>query len=278
MKKRLFALPLVLVLLTVWLTPALAADVAEDSAALSDFPLVADEAELLTEEERTELTDRAESISMEYECGVYLCVVNEMASDDAYEYAKSIYQENELGYGEEKSGIMLMLSMAERDYALIAYGEGNVALTDYGREQMLDNEVLPLLGEDDYYAGFTAYLDTAEDYLSLAQAGTPFDVSSASDGYDGAVKEEDGLSVILCVAVPAVISLVFCLIGCARMKSARPQHDADDYIPEDGCKITYCDDQFLYQTESRVRIEQDDSDSGGTTIDSSGFSGSSGKF
>ena len=92
MKKRLFALPLVLVLLTVWLTPALAADVAEDSAALSDFPLVADEAELLTEEERTELTDRAESISMEYECGVYLCVVNEMASDDAYEYAKSIYQ------------------------------------------------------------------------------------------------------------------------------------------------------------------------------------------
>ncbi len=49
--------------------------------------------------------------------------------------------------------------------------ERAMSLTDYGREQMLDNEVLPLLGEDDYYAGFTAYLDTAEDYLSLAQAG-----------------------------------------------------------------------------------------------------------
>jgi uncharacterized protein len=51
-----------------------------------------------------------------------------------YEYAKSVYQENALGYGTEKSGIILMLSMTDRNYALIAYGYGNTVFTDHGRD------------------------------------------------------------------------------------------------------------------------------------------------
>jgi len=43
-----------------------------------------------------------------------------MGGSDAYDLATAVYTEYDLGYGEAKSGLLLLLSMAERDSALIA--------------------------------------------------------------------------------------------------------------------------------------------------------------
>lgn len=285
MKRRLFALPVLLVLLAVLTVPALAAGtqserdvVPVNTAKTSAFPLVTDEADLLTAEQEKKLSSEAESVSKEYQCNVYLYLVQDMDSNAAKEYAKSVYQKHALGYGTDKSGIMLMMSMEDRDYALIAYGYGNTALTDHGRDVLLDDEVLPQLKEDRYYEGFTTYLSTIKNYFNLARAGKPFDVDT-----DQAYLAEKAHKTFLyklaaCILIPLVITVVFCLISYAKMKTVRPQCAADCYIPEGGCHVTYRDDQFLYQTEARVRIKSDDSGNGGTTIDSDGFSGSSGKF
>lgn len=281
MKRKLFALPLLLVLLAVLTIPALAtqrAAVPTNTAKAAAFPLVTDEADLLTAEQEKKLSSEAEHISKQYQCNVYLYLVQDMKRDDAKEYAKSVYQKHTLGYGTDRSGIMLMLSMKDRDYALIAHGYGNTALTDHGRDVVLNDDVLPQLKEKRYYEGFTTYLSTIKNYLNLARAGKPFDVDT-----DQAYLAEKAHKTFLyklaaCLLIPLVVTVVFCLISYAKMKTARPQRAADCYIPEGGCQITYRNDQFLYQTEVRVRIKSDDSGSGGTTIDSDGFSGSSGKF
>ncbi len=291
MKKTGVLLLLVLALTFTLPLPAMAAE----------LDAVTDAAGLLTETERGELNDRAQELAQQYQCAVYIVTLEDMedmGGSDAYEIATAVYTEYDLGYGEEKSGVLLLLSMAERDYALIAYGYGNTAFTDYGKDVLLDEDVLPLLGEDAYYEGFSAYLDTAGDYLSMARSGKPFDVENAP-GYDesGSRFETDGaygastrpgddegeLAIRLgaVIFLPLLLAGGLCLYWKRQMNTAVSARTADRYIPSDGFHLTGQQDTFLYRTETRRRIENNSSGggrAGGTTMRSGGFSGRSGKF
>jgi len=61
------------------------------------------------------------------------------------------------------------------------------------------------------------------------------------------------------------------------MKTARIATTACNYIPPGGFQLTGSEDTFLYQTVTRTKV-QSSSSSGGTSVDSKGFSGRSGKF
>ncbi len=231
---------------------------------------VTDGAGLLTQAQCDELNRRAAEISQKYRCDVDIVTVNEMDGGDAYEAAESAYRENGLGYGSEKSGLLLFLSMEDRDYALVAYGYGNTAFTDHGKDVMLDDNVLPLLRKDRYYEAFSRYLDLSGEYLETARAGKPFDVGSDPKRKTGAVAAA--------VLVPFGIALAVCLILKRQMKTAVLQRTADRYIDRDSMHVTRAQDVFLYQTVTRIRIPEESSRGGGTTINRGGFSGRSGKF
>lgn len=264
-------------------------------AMAAELDAVTDAAGLLTDAERGELNDRAEELAAQYQCAVYIVTLEdmeEMGTSDAYDLATAVYTEYDLGYGEEKSGLLLLLSMAERDYALIAYGYGNTAFTDYGKDVLLDEDVLPLLGEDAYYEGFSAYLDTAGEYLSMARDGKPFDVENApgyneTDGSYGVTarpKYDEGEFAVRLGAVillPLLLAGGICLYWKRQMNTAVSARTADRYIPSDGFRLTGQQDTFLYRTETRRRIENHSSGgghAGGTSMRSGGFSGRSGKF
>lgn len=261
----------------------------------AELDAVTDAAGLLTDAERGELNDRAEELAVQYQCAVYIVTLEDMedmGGSDAYDLATAVYTEYDLGYGEEKSGLLLLLSMAERDYALIAYGYGNTAFTDYGKDVLLDEEVLPLLGEDAYYEGFSAYLDTAGEYLSMARDGKPFDVENApgyneTDGSYGVTArpryDEGEFAVRLgaVILLPLLLAGGICLYWKRQMNTAVSARTADRYIPSDGFHLTGQQDTFLYRTETRRRIENHSSGgghAGGTSMRSGGFSGRSGKF
>ncbi len=261
----------------------------------AELDAVTDAAGLLTDAERGELNDRAEELAAQYQCAVYIVTLEDMedmGGSDAYDLATAVYTEYDLGYGEEKSGLLLLLSMAERDYALIAYGYGNTAFTDYGKDVLLDEEVLPLLGEDAYYEGFSAYLDTAGEYLSMARDGKPFDVENApgyneTDGSYGVTArpryDEGEFAVRLgaVILLPLLLAGGICLYWKRQMNTAVSARTADRYIPSDGFHLTGQQDTFLYRTETRRRIENHSSGgghAGGTSMRSGGFSGRSGKF
>jgi len=285
MKKVGFFLLLVLIFCCALPLPAMAAE----------LDTVTDAAGLLTDAERGELNDRAEELAEQYQCAVYIVTLEDMedmGTSDAYDLATAVYTEYDLGYGEEKSGLLLLLSMAERDYALIAYGYGNTAFTDYGKDVLLDEDVLPLLGEDAYYEGFSAYLDTAGEYLSMARDGKPFDVENApgyneTDGSYGVTarpKYDEGEFAVRLGAVillPLLLAGGICLYWKRQMNTAVSARTADRYIPSDGFHLTGQQDTFLYRTETRRRIENHSSGgghAGGTSMRSGGFSGRSGKF
>ncbi len=263
--KRISLIVCTLALLACFCIPAQAAQ--EDTV-----PYVCDTALLLTDEEWASLEAQAEEISQKYQCGVYFITVDDFTDyydGSVYEAAKAIYTANSLGWGGEKSGVMLLLSMAERDYSLIAYGYGNTAFTDYGKDYLADR-FLDDFADDDWAEGCRDYLNTCSKMLEQARSGNPLDRGS----------RVSPLAVLLVsLALGFAVALLICGIWrAAAKKRVSESTQAQDYLPAGGMQITSRQDRFTHITQTRRKIEKSSSSSGGTTVDSSGFSGKSGKF
>lgn len=245
--------------------------------ALTSADLVNDDCGLLTAQEVQQLEARADAIQAEYDLSVRVVVVpSMMGQTDAYEYAKTLYNQYFAGVDANSKGMMmLMLSMEDRDYALIANREGNSVLTDYGNEKMADS-FLPYFGEDDWMGGFEDYLDTAEDYCHQ------YFVEGVAYDYDPSAGWSKALWILAIVGSP-IIALMAVSVMIKGMKTAKKQTHAEMYIGTDegdAFALRNQSDDYLYsQTIVTPRVKVDnDNFGGGTTIDAGGFSGSSGKF
>lgn len=288
MKKRLFSLLLCLLLLLSLNTAALAAEGGR----------VIDEAGLLTADEWAYLEEQAAIVGEQYGVGIYIAVIEDYTDygfsvEDA---AESLYLTHDFGLGDEACGILLLLSMAERDYELCAYGtQAHIAFTDYGKDQ-LANVFLDNFRNNDWYGGFIDYIATCGEYLELASAGTPVDVAGSSGDiyyYDenGELERvehtgtQHGLFWAPGWIVSAVIGVLLALLIAwivkrVTMKSVAAKAEAGNYIVG-APKFRVRTDQFTHVTESRRKIETSSGSggsSGGTSVNSGGFSHSSGKF
>ena len=148
---------------------------------------ITDMANLLTPEQLDELESIATTESLIYGCGIYVITVNDYKElapniDEIRSFSESFYSQNNLGEGVNHNGTLLMLSIADRDYALISYGStAHRAFTDYGKE-LLCSVFLDNLGQNDWYGGFSDYLKGSGSLLGQAAAGNPVDV-----GFSGSI-------------------------------------------------------------------------------------------
>lgn len=240
--------------------------------ATDTVPYVCDTVGLLTDEEWLSLEQQAEDISEQYQCAVYFITVDDYTdygNGSIYAVAKELYRANDLGWGDEASGVMLLLSMAQRDYTLIAYGYGNTAFTDFGKEHLAD-QFLDDFGHNDWASGCKDYLDTCGELLKLAQDGTPYDRGSQ-------IASWQVLVVSLLLGFP--IAWLICWIWkTSAQKEVFVNGEARDYLNTGSLHFTRREDRFTHATTSRRKIEKSTQGSRGTTVDRDGFSGKSGKF
>ena len=234
---------------------------------------------LLSLEEQQELETTAAQLAERYGCGVYVIIVDDYTdytNGSIEDFSEAMYDYYGLGLGDDRNCLLLSLSMSERDYDLDAHGSiGNYAFTDYGKKT-LANEFIDDFRYDNWFDGFRDYMSTAGQYLEAAENGTPVDDYS-DDEVDPAVSA--GEDILFIVVIPCLISLAVCGIFAAQMKTARRQTGARGYISHGGVDMRVTQDQFLYHTETRQPIPQNDNNSGGgTTVNSAGHSHSSGKF
>ena len=235
--------------------------------------MVVDIPDVLDETEETQLNDRAWEITQKYGCAVYILISDTLEGYEAWEYNEALHRELSLGYGEEKSAVILLLSMQEREYDLMAHGYGNIAFTDYGKDVMAQR-FLGYFANDDWYGGFDEYLISCEEFLALAANGTPFDVNSDRSAEDMA--ETSFVGVVIAVLLSCVISLVICLTLRAQMKTAHLATEAKDY--EKKLVLTKQFDRFAYRDVQRVYNPPQEESKGGTIVNSSGSSHKSGRF
>ncbi len=137
---------------------------------------VTDAAGLLSENENMLLEKMAESVSKKYGVGVYIVTVEDYRdfhSEGVYKATYTIYHEYTMGEGPNRDGIMLLLSMDDRDWAMFCYGSRcEYAFNSYGQEK-LEKVFLDNFGENDWYGGFEDYVKECSVYLEKASAGKP---------------------------------------------------------------------------------------------------------
>ena len=257
--------------------PALSAAAAED---IPEQFYVIDLADILTDEQEADLTERAYEISRAYDVSVHIGTLDDMTDygfSDIEACAESFYNSFALGLGDAHNGILLLLSMADRDYDLDALGEfAHYAFTDYGKTTISDM-FLDNFRQNDWYGGFSDYLTRCGTMLSLARDGQPVDITTTEE-IRGRITP-GGILVSLVLSV--ILAWIVCTIMESSMKSVRTAAEADEYIPAGASEITLRRDRFTHATTNRVKIESSSRSGGGgggTTISSGGHSHSSGKF
>lgn len=240
------------------------------------LPLVLDTSGVLSEAQADALLTKAQELSADYNCDVYTIIVDNMAYYSNAWDIESFAEETAAAYNLNDNGtgnfIMLIMDMNQRRYDLMAFGDfGNMAFTDYGKEQLAE-AFLDDFKEDDWYAGFTDYMEKADDMMDMARKGTPLDV-----GTDPTLKM---IGNIACVILGTLIALIVSLIMRASMKPVALKQEANSYVPAGGIQIFNRHDAYTHTTQSRTYSPKQSSSSsgGGTSISSSGSSHSSGSF
>ena len=265
--KRFVSIVMTVFLLVLLILPASAAEAPEYC--------VFDYERLLTDEEYRTLEDYAQDISERQQCAVYFLTVDDFRNygdGEIFDVARQIFLASGFGMGENGDGVMLMLSMADRDYCLLAHGFGDTALTDYGKDY-ISEEFLDNFGDNDWYGGCMDYLTYTDELLTMARDGVIFDRDSWITG---------GHLWIFSLMFAAVLSAVICLIQRGLMKKkVHQQTGAGNYLEGGSVQIPRRRDVFSHTTEVRQKIETDSNSSGssgGYSHSSDGFSGKSGKF
>lgn len=201
---------------------------------------VTDDAFILTDDALYDLNKRARKATVKLDYGIYIITVKnythleleagEMA--DLTECAAAIYKEYDLGYGEEKNGLLLMISVDTQEYALVDYG--NINFSEQNKALLADT-FIPAFSAESWYDGFRAYLEGVTQVVPAAKEGIDLDeVELHPDGEDPAEEdadaeanaeakdEEEPSNVLLYVGIAAVlvIVLVILLLGSKKKKQA----------------------------------------------------------
>ena len=236
------------------------------------------------------LEKEAAEFSDAYDCGIYVALFDDMEEYGFYnieEFAEAIYSQWDLGYGDGRDGILLIMSMADRDYDLVAYGDfGNYAFTDYGKEVLAD-QFLDDFRRDDWATGFHDYIGSSAALIKQARDGEPFDYVGYGDDSNYTYQERSTTDKLASgglggTALGRLTALISGSSMKRKMKSAVAATDAADYVSDHGVFLTANEDRFTHTTVVRQHIQRDNDrgggHSGGTSVNSGGYSHHSGKF
>lgn len=260
MKRKLLSLFLALSLVLLLAAGASAAEISAN---------VMDTAGLLTDEETQTLDSQAAAVSRSHGVGIYIATVpdyRELDNAGVYEATYGIYHALSLGEGADRDGILLLLSMEDRDFATFCYGKkAEDAFSDYALQKM-EEEFLDNFRENDWYGGFSDYVNCCDDFLTRAEAGKP-------------VRESPMPRILTFCGIALVIAGIVCLVLVLQMKSVAKKTTAGAYAVG-GLQLTGHYDRFTHRTETRRKIETNNGSSsgGGSSHSGGGGHGRSGKF
>ena len=128
MKKKIISLLLVLAL-CLGMTFSVSAEDAEGFA--NDYCRVQDMAGLMTDSEEAKLNDILDELSIRQKMDVVVVTTNTLDEKTVQEYADDIYDYGNFGYGQDKDGILLLISLGEENDCYISTcGYGITAFTD----------------------------------------------------------------------------------------------------------------------------------------------------
>lgn len=292
MKKRISAMLVALLLAVAVCIPALASD--------GIMNYVIDAEDMLHYEDWDGLEDLAADISHRHACGVYIYFTENYiyyGDGTPYDVAKLLYEypTAPLGEGEGMEGILLLMSLDERDWVLYVHGEKAERVFDSDVQAAIADEFLPWFTDDNWDGGFHAYLYACDEYLTLAEQEEPVqeeptqeepvqeapaqeeptqeEPAQEENAQEEPVQDDTASavsvkSILTVIGISCIIALLICLALKGKMKSVQRKSEARKYTT-DGLHLTEEYDRYTHTTET-VRHIENNSDGGGSGSSNSG--------
>ena len=250
---------LALFLLTLLLpVKVLAADKLWDSNTVPSSrqkPRLVDNADLLTDSQEQALLAMLDETSQKWRCNIVLLTTN--AHDgDIQAYADDYFDYNGFGADYNESGILFMLSMYDREWAISTSGSAINTFTDYGQAYMV-NAMMDDLSNGDYNGAFTTYVKECDKLLEEASKGTPYDV------YSKPIRTaSDYMSFgLYSVIIGLLLGLAPILKMKSDLKTVKMKPGAGGY-QTGSPTLRVCEDRFINKTLQRTPIPRDNNSSG----------------
>ena len=207
-----------------------------------------DEADLLTAQEETQLAGKLSEIGEAFDVQIVVMTVSSTAgSMDAYIEGK--FDSMNMGYGENRDGILLLVCMDDREYRILSNGYAGEAI---GSSQIdaIGDAIVSDLSDGAYADAFSTFADQCAYYLDGYLNGFPFNV---------------GKNLIVALIVGVVAGIVVAFVLKKQLKSVRQQKQANVYIKSGSMQITASRDLFLYREVSRTQKQSSNSSGSGSS-------------
>ena len=144
-------------------------------------PLVVDEAGLLTTKEKQDLIDLYERLGSENDIEIAVVTVNSLEGKSAMDFADDFFDYNGYGVRPGRDGILLLVSMEERDWWISTHGTCYEQLTEQ-RFNDMSASFLPDLSAGRYYKAFASFGYEAAKLMQLPPPGSGGGGSSSASG------------------------------------------------------------------------------------------------
>ena len=238
--------------------------------AAGSSPRLVDNADCLTDSEEQTVLSLLNEVSTRWGMDVVVLTVPDLGGRSAEAYADDFYDYN--GYDED--GVLLLVAVESRDWAISTTGYGIKAVTDYGLEYMAKN-VTPFLSSGDYETAFTNFAKICDNFISRAKDGKPYDVPKKKMDKKG----------ILGLSLAISMFIAWRMTGSMKEKLCSVQsQSAADYVLQGSMNVTHRGKEiFLHSVVTHTsKSEKKSESSGGSTTHTSSsgetHGGSSGKF
>ncbi len=237
------------------------------------LPRFNDEANLLSQAQADSLSEKLDIMSESISFDIVIVTVYSTGIKSPESFSYDYFDYNGFGYGENADGVLLLVSMAERDWYISTSGYGQTAINDDGLKYISD-KVVPYLSDGDYSTAFDVFAELCEDFVIQANTAEP---------YTSATLPKEKLSLMWIpgsILIGMFISFMIMLGFKSQLKSVRRKPAARDYQVPDSMRVTEQSDMYLYSHVSRTPRQTQTSSKGGTHVGSSGRShgGRGGKF
>ena len=219
-----------------------------------------DNAQVLTEDEDSELEASLEELSVRQSFDVIIATIDSLESEGCTsmeEYADDLYDYCQFGYGENRDGVLLLVSIGDRKWHISTCGYGITAFTDAGI-QYLGEQMTPFMADGDYAGAFRTFVQWSDTYIDAARAGHPYDVNNLP-------REPLSLMYLfLALGIGLVLARVVVSVMKSQLRSVAFQENAASYVREGSMNLTNSRELFLYRNVQRTKhVEEKDSDSSG---------------
>ena len=210
------------------------------SVSAAQMPRLVDAADLLPDYQEAELLQRLDDLSRELQADIVIVTLESCGGYSADDVINAFYDEYGYGYGSNRDGVMLLLSMAERDWRILCNGFAATAITPGERDDMGDH-IVDELSAGEYMEAFSEFASLCRYEIEGERNGFPFNF---------------GLSLAVSLVIGFVVAFIATAVMRSKLKSVRSQTGAREYTKPGSMQLTRSSDLFLYRTLDRRRKPQ----------------------